>query len=82
MNAISPACVKFFVCTEFILFVRDEQFYHSSVESQGWGLTAPLQYEPHMVVLEVQMSNSHFATAFSMQSCAESAYQPYADEYH
>ena len=24
----------------------------------------------------------HCATAFSMQSCAESAYQPYADEYH
>ena len=24
----------------------------------------------------------HYATAFSMQSCAESAYQPYADEYH
>ena len=23
----------------------------------------------------------HCATAFSMQSCAESAYQPYADEY-
>ena len=26
--------------------------------------------------------NFHCATAFSMQSCAESAYQPYADEYH
>ncbi|KAL5510487.1 hypothetical protein EMCRGX_G006041 [Ephydatia muelleri] len=25
---------------------------------------------------------SHCATAFSMQNCAESAYQPYADEYH
>ena len=24
----------------------------------------------------------HCATAFSMQSCAESAYQPYADGYH
>ena len=24
----------------------------------------------------------HCAKAFSMQSCAESAYQPYADEYH
>ena len=24
----------------------------------------------------------HYAKAFSMQSCAESAYQPYADEYH
>ena len=24
----------------------------------------------------------HCATAFSMQSCVESAYQPYADEYH
>ena len=26
--------------------------------------------------------SQHCATAFSMQSCAESAYQPYADEYH
>ena len=26
-------------------------------------------------------STNHCATAFSMQSCAESAYQPYADEY-
>ena len=25
---------------------------------------------------------AHCATAFSMQSCAESAYQPHADEYH
>ena len=24
----------------------------------------------------------HYATTFSMQSCAESAYHPYADEYH
>ena len=28
------------------------------------------------------VSSLHCATAFSMQSCAESAYQPYADEYH
>ena len=27
-------------------------------------------------------SGINCATAFSMQSCAESAYQPYADEYH
>ena len=26
-------------------------------------------------------STNHCTTAFSMQSCAESAYQPYADEY-
>ena len=25
---------------------------------------------------------THCATAFSMQSCVESAYQPYADGYH
>ena len=28
------------------------------------------------------LATIHCATAFSMQSCAESAYQPYADEYH
>ena len=32
---------------------------------------------------EIRKHNSnHCATAFSMQSCAESAYQPYADGYH
>ena len=30
----------------------------------------------------VSVHKYHCATAFSMQSCAESAYQPYADEYH
>ena len=32
--------------------------------------------------LKALMKDQHCATAFSMQSCAESAYQPYADEYH
>ena len=29
-----------------------------------------------------EQHKTHCATAFSMQSCAESAYQPYADGYH
>ena len=33
-------------------------------------------------LLDVCAIKLHCATAFSMQSCAESAYQPYADEYH
>ena len=36
-----------------------------------------------MYIQDKQIVHSvHCATAFSMQSCAESAYQPYADEYH
>ena len=34
------------------------------------------------VVNECFVVGLHCATAFSMQSCAESAYQPYADGYH
>ena len=33
-------------------------FTIAPVESQEWGPAAPLHYEPHMVVLEVQLSNS------------------------
>ena len=33
-------------------------------------------------VMADMLKAMHCATAFSMQSCAESAYQPYADEYH
>ena len=31
--------------------------------------------------IQVDLIDMHCATAFSMQSCAESAYQPYADGY-
>ena len=34
------------------------------------------------ILFSYRTSVHHCTTAFSMQSCAESAYQPYADEYH
>ena len=35
-----------------------------------------------LVTFDALRCCTHCATAFSMQSCAESAYQPYADGYH
>ena len=46
-----------------------------------------LQTQPQSQPLEMKnptgddYDTNHCATAFSMQSCAESEYQPYADEY-
>eukprot|EP00731_Ephydatia_muelleri_P024486 Em0016g757a len=54
--------------------------WRSSVGPISSSHGGPMQ-GPSPVHMEAQC-RVHCATAFSMQSCAESAYQPYADEYH
>ena len=53
-----------------------KRIYKQAVEDRRGTFT------PFLTSADGLLHREHCATAFSMQSCAESAYQPYADGYH